>query len=77
MITITALIIVTDRLSYLKENINSLIKFNSDIFVVSNGYNKEIFNFLDATKKHIQNLILKSYRNRYINAEQEILVLNP
>ena len=51
MITITALIIVTDRLSYLKENINSLIKFNSDIFVVSNGYNKEIFNFLDATKK--------------------------
>ena len=40
MITITALIIVTDRISYLKENINSLIKFNSNIFVISNGYNK-------------------------------------
>ena len=59
MITITALIIVTDRISYLKENINSLIKFNSNIFVISNGYNKEISDFLYTTKKTYSKLDFK------------------
>ena len=59
MITITALIIVTDRISYLKENINSLIKFNSNIFVVSNGYNKAISDFLYTTKTTYSKLDFK------------------
>ena len=59
MITITALIIVTDRISCLKENINSLIKFNSNIFVVSNGYNKEVSDFLCTTQKTYSKLDFK------------------
>lgn len=59
MITITALIIVNDRVSYLKENVNSLMKFNSNIFVVSNGYNKEVSDFLDTTKKIYSKLNFK------------------
>ena len=49
---ITALIISNGRIEYLRQNINSLIKYKSDIFVVLNGENQGIINFLIATKKN-------------------------
>ena len=52
-LTITALIISSNnRIDDLRENINSLIKFNADIFVVVNGENTQINNFLTATMKN-------------------------
>lgn len=50
---ITALIVSSNnRIDNLRENINSLMKYNSSIFVVVNGQNNEIINFLTAIKKN-------------------------
>lgn len=66
--TITALIISSNnRIDYLKENINSLIKFDSNIFVVVNGENDQIVNFLTAKRKnysHIDFVVLKKQINK-------------
>ena len=52
-ISITSLIISSNnRLDYIRENICSLIKFDINIFVVVNGKNKQIIDFLTATKKN-------------------------
>ena len=56
MAKITALIISYARLEYLRQNINSLIKFNANIFVILNGKNQQTFNFLTAVKKNYSNL---------------------
>lgn len=50
MTTITALIISNKRYDYLIENVRSLKKFNADIFVVVNGFDENIVNFLEQTK---------------------------
>ena len=67
-LTITALIISSNnRIDYLRENINSLIKFNADIFVVVNGENTQINNFLTATMKNyskIDFIVLKEQINK-------------
>ncbi len=50
---ITALILSSNnRINNIRENVNSLMKFNSNIFVVVNGQNKEVVNYLTATKKN-------------------------
>ncbi len=56
MNNITVLIITNNRPEFLKENINSLIKFDADIFVTVNGFNEETLNFLTATKKRYENI---------------------
>ena len=56
MIKITALIISYARLEYLRQNINSLIKFNANVFVILNGQNQQAVNFLAAVKKNYSNL---------------------
>lgn len=50
MNNVTVLIISSGKFEYLKENINSLIKFNSEIFVVVNGFKKNTVDFLTRTK---------------------------
>ena len=52
MNNITVLIISHDRPEFLKENLASLMKFNTNIFVVVNGFNEQTVNFLTSTKKH-------------------------
>ena len=52
MNNITVLIISNGRLEYLRQNINSLMKYNADIFVVVNGKNDQTINFLTATEKN-------------------------
>ncbi|MDD5101481.1 MAG: glycosyltransferase [Endomicrobiia bacterium] len=54
MITITTLIISNKRYDYLKETIYSLMKFNSNIFIVVNGFNNEIVIFLEEIKLKYQ-----------------------
>lgn len=49
---ITALIISNGRLEYLRQNINSLIKYNSNIFVIVNGNYEQTIKFLTATEKN-------------------------
>lgn len=67
-ISITSLIISSNnRIDYLRENIASLIKFKTDIFVVVNGENKQITDFLTATAKNyscINFIILKEQINK-------------
>ncbi|MCR4662463.1 MAG: glycosyltransferase [Endomicrobiaceae bacterium] len=66
--TITVLIISSNnRIDYLRKNINSLIKFGINIFVVVNGENSQIINFLTATMKNYSNIdfiILKEKINK-------------
>ena len=65
---ITAFIISSNhRLDYLRENINSLIKFETTIFVVVNGEDKQIVDFLTATEKNYSNIkfvVLKEKVNK-------------
>ena len=65
---ITAFIISSNhRLDYLRENINSLIKFETAIFVVVNGEDKQIVDFLTATEKNYSNIkfiVLKEKVNK-------------
>ena len=67
-LTITALIISSNnRIDYLREDINSLIKFNAAVFVVVNGENLQINNFLTATVKNyskIDFIVLKEQINK-------------
>jgi len=67
-ISITSLIISSNnRIDYLRENISSLIKFNTKIFVVVNGENKQIIDFLTATAKNYPTInftILKEKLNK-------------
>ncbi len=53
---IVALIISDGRTEYLKQNIASLIKYKNNIFVVLNGQNQEISDFLMITKKKYKKL---------------------
>ncbi len=66
--TITALIISSNnRIDYLRENIGSLIKFKTKIFVVVNGENNQIVDFLTATKKNYSDIdfvLLKEKSNK-------------
>ena len=67
-LTITALIISSNnRIDYLRENIISLMKFKTNIFVVINGENNQIIDFLTATSKNYSNIdftILKEKINK-------------
>lgn len=67
-ISITTLIISSNnRIDYLRENINSLMKYETKIFVVINGENKQVFDFLVATSKNYSNIdftILKEKINK-------------
>ena len=66
--TITTLIIFSNnRIYYLRENISSLIKFGTKIFVVVNGENKQAIDFLKATEKNYSNIdftVLKEKINK-------------
>ncbi|MBR3628315.1 MAG: glycosyltransferase [Elusimicrobia bacterium] len=67
-LTITALIISSNnRIDYLRENINSLMKFKTNIFVVVNGEDNQIIDFLKATTKNYSNIdfmVLKEKVNK-------------
>ncbi len=67
-LTITALIISSNnRLDYLRENVISLMKFGTNIFVVVNGENNQIIDFLTTTSKNYSNIdftILKEKINK-------------
>lgn len=52
MNNITALIISNGRFDYLRQNINSLMRYNSNIFVVVNGKHDQTIKFLTATEKN-------------------------
>ena len=67
-LSITVLIISSNhRFEYLRENINSLIKFKTNIVVIVNGEDKRIIDFLTSTVKNYSNIdftILKEKINK-------------
>ena len=66
MNNITVLIISNGRLEYLRQNINSLMKYNADIFVVVNGKNDQTINFLTATEKNYSYLKFSHMPHKYL-----------